>query len=1144
MDDDQTLNPSFINRFEIAWQSSPSPNIEDYLPSLGSDGYLGTLQELVIIDLEFCWKRQSSASSSLATSPSPVEAYVQRFPVLGDEPQLQKLVEEEFLIRHRYGDQPNPDEFVERFPQHGELLQKLANEIPTRPPVQFAVASSQVRPHPTIENYTLISAIGEGGMGSVYLAQQEHPVRRKVAVKVIRSGLDSREVIARFEAERQALAMMEHQNIARVFDAGATSQGQPFFAMEFVDGVPITDYCESRQASIPDRLSLFIDVCAAVQHAHQKGILHRDLKPSNVLIAEDEGRPVVKVIDFGLAKAVDSTELLTEKTIQTHVGQVLGTLKYMSPEQAATNEGDVDTRADVYALGIMLYELLTGETPLDESEIRNQGILTVLERIRDHEPVRPSVKFESNTSDSQVVSAGRSTTARALRQLLAGDLDWIVMKAIEKERDRRYESASGLADDVQRLLSHEPVSARPPSTSYRLQKFARKNRALVAFSSAMFLMLVAGIAATAWQAVRATNAEADAVRQKDIARGNAAKAESRRVEADELRGKEVTLRRDAESATQRAEDALNLLVNSFQTVDPRGGGLSNLLASDVIDLAWENLKSNAIKDPLTRAMVLRSLSPSYLGLGDVPKAVETAEASLQVCREHAAPGSKDVVQSVLRLATALLYQGDFESCENLLRDMLVEIHQRSVDERDQDQIAITQIQLGIVLTRIGKNVEAQYLIDSAIETMDNSPNKDEMSYTLALVALGEVHMGLGDHAQAVPILEKVIAFLRGKVGDFNPQTLRAMSSLAICQAEIGQLKQALQLHEEILVRARHAYPSTHRIPWIIGQSVAKTYLKANLKDDAIELLADLSNTHFAISNWAEATVTLEPLVELQMERAAKIHWQIAPPGTSNEEYEENEIEFGKLSSVWDNQLNLGVAYRNIGRFADSIEHLRNAVKGRSEYFGDTDINVQLSRKNLTGSLMAVSRPVEALEVMNEVIKFRNPDPKQFYNIRPYYQQRISLALWLHDAEQAREYLTEYQTVSPFDFQNTPGNTRAHMLNASVLCEAGDYKQAIAVASTAMNLYAVPEFEQARCRSMIAYCKAKENKSAETAPQAIEAFRVLESRQAEIYFQDLWFLVRSCEYVAEIFELGGDQKSVDEWKQHLQQLRESMVFRID
>lgn len=359
--------------------------------------------------------------------------------------------------------------------------------------------------------YKLLQQIGEGGMGVVYMAEQTEPVKRRVALKIIKPGMDTRQVIARFEAERQALSLMDHPNIARVLDAGTTDSGRPYFVMELVKGQPITQYCDEKHLTPRQRLELLVPVCQATQHAHQKGIIHRDIKPTNILVAEYDQHPVPKVIDFGVAKA--TSQALTEMTMFTGLGQLVGTLEYMSPEQAKVNQLDIDTRSDIYSLGVLMYELLTGSTPFDRRRLRSAAFDEMLRIIREEEPPKPSTRLSESTDSLPSISAQRQTEPAKLSKLVRGELDWIVMKALEKDRNRRYETANGFAADVQRYLNDEPVQACPPSRWYRFRKFARRNKGSVLAVSLVVLALIGGIIGTSWGMFRATEAEADAKRK-------------------------------------------------------------------------------------------------------------------------------------------------------------------------------------------------------------------------------------------------------------------------------------------------------------------------------------------------------------------------------------------------------------------------------------------------------------------------------------------------------------------------------------------------------------------------------------------------------------------------------------------------------
>ncbi len=444
----------------------------------------------------------------LVNGRSPrIENFLAEAPEANRNSLLTELLIIELEYRTQQGDEPQPKEYLLRFPQQERAVASVfAGRPSTRVPNQDTT-SIPVELPVTLANFRMIKEIGRGGMGVVWLAEQDRPVKRRVALKLINAELKAKDVIARFDSEKQALAMMDHPNIAHILDAGNTSDDRPYFVMELVDGIPITQYCDENKLNVDERLKLFIPVCKAVQHAHQKGIIHRDLKPSNVLVTVIDGEAVPKVIDFGLAKAVAPSTVLTDMTIQTEFGKIVGTVQYMSPEQASL-EGvdalDIDTQTDVYSLGVMLYELLTGSTPLDQESLKRHTLLKVLELIREHDTPRPSQRVNSSSTDvkSAICDLRRIDSAR-LKQLLRRELDWVVMKALEKDRSRRYQTANDLAQDLSNYLTGETVVARPPSTWYQVQKFARRNRGLVVALFAIGITLLAGITGTSYGLFRA-----------------------------------------------------------------------------------------------------------------------------------------------------------------------------------------------------------------------------------------------------------------------------------------------------------------------------------------------------------------------------------------------------------------------------------------------------------------------------------------------------------------------------------------------------------------------------------------------------------------------------------------------------------------
>lgn len=500
-------------------------------PSITNPAYRSlTDQQLSEID-ELC----DRFDQELVNSTGPrIEDFLIDAPESARDGLLAELLVMEFEYRVQQGEAPQQDEYVLRFPQlesviAGVFIDAEATRVPGNGTISIPVSVP-----PVMANFRLIEEIGHGGMGVVWLAEQDKPVKRRVALKLIKSELTSKDVIARFEGEKQALAMMDHPNIARVLDAGTTQDNRPYFVMELVDGIAITQYCDDNKLSVDERLKLFVPVCKAVQHAHQKGIVHRDLKPSNVLVTVIDGEAVPKVIDFGLAKAVEQNLLLPDVTMQTEFGKVVGTVQYMSPEQAelrGTDGEDVDTRTDVYSLGVMLYELLTGSTPLDKETLGRNALLKVLEIIREQEPPRPSNRLSSSSHDANsVVGDLRRLHPARLQQLLKGELDWVVMKALEKDLTRRYQTANDLAQDLTNYLTGETVAARPPSTWYQIQKFASRNRGLVVAIFAIGVVLLAGIVGTTYGLIRAnekTKLAEDKTREAGEERANAVEAKER-----------------------------------------------------------------------------------------------------------------------------------------------------------------------------------------------------------------------------------------------------------------------------------------------------------------------------------------------------------------------------------------------------------------------------------------------------------------------------------------------------------------------------------------------------------------------------------------------------------------------------------------
>ena len=614
--------------------------------------------------------------------------------------------------------------------------------------------------------YTMLEVLGEGGMGTVYRAEQSQPVKRQVALKLIKVGMDSRNVLARFDAERQALAMMDHPNIARVYDGGATETGQPFFVMEFVHGVTITDYCDHHRLSVDARLQLFVAVCQAVQHAHQKGIIHRDLKPSNVMVAEVDGRPTPKVIDFGVAKATEFS--LTDQTLGD-TGAIVGTPAYMSPEQADPSSMDIDTRTDIYALGVILYELLAGSPPLDASQFKRGALLEMLRMVREVDPSKPSTKV--STADAlPSIAANRGIDPGQLKRELIGDLDWIVMKALEKDRTRRYETANGLGADILRHLASEPVLAAPPSRSYRLRKFARKHRAGVIAASLVLLALVAGVAGTTWglfQARRSAQAEhrarldAQANEKKAVAAAEGerlarldAQGKKRLAEANEK--KAVAAAEEERKAKETVEDVLGFVEGKvFAAARPKGqeGGLGyDVKLADAITASLPSIEKGFAARPLTEARLRRSIGGSFLDLGKPEIAREQYEAARSIYRRLLGPDHPHTLASMNNLANSYAALG-----------------------RHAEALKLHEETLALRKARLGPDHP------DTLQGMNN---------------LAVSYNTLGRQAEALKLNEETLALMKSKLGPDHPHTLGSMNNLANALMAAGRTPEGLALLEK------------------------------------------------------------------------------------------------------------------------------------------------------------------------------------------------------------------------------------------------------------------------------------------------------------------------------------------------------------
>ena len=657
-----------------------------------------------------------------------------------------------------------------------------------------------------IGHYRIAELIGEGGMGVVYAAEQQEPIRRRVALKLIKLGMDTREVIARFESERQALALMDHPHIAMVHDAGVTGQGRPYFVMEMVQGVRITEYCDQHRLTTRERLELFIPVCQAVQHAHQKGIIHRDLKPSNVLVTLQDGKPVPKIIDFGVAKAIEGR--LTDRTLQTEHGKLIGTPEYMSPEQG-DRDLDIDTRTDVYSLGVLLYELLVGTLPFDPDRLRKAGYAEIQRMIREEDPLSPSTRISTLGDNSGLIAERRSTDPVALRRQLRGELDWIVMKALEKDRARRYGTASELAADVDRHLKHLPVLAGPPSTAYRARKFVRRHRMGVAVA-ASFLMLLVGFGVAMW------------------------------VERERVR----EARDQAERQLVRAQQVSSFLVDLFERTEGSAPG-HTITARELLDRKVERLGEELKDQPEVRAALMDAIGEAYQHLGIFDSAGPMLKEGLEIRRELLGDENLALSDSQTHLGVYYHKKSDFEAAEPLLREALA-TRRRHLDA-DHPAVAESLSLLGSLLNRMGEYAESEALLREALEIQRRAGRDDsrltatilselaalldkkgdydaaEPMYREALsVGRGSGHSTVrilgnfggmlynkGDYVAAEPILREALAEARERFGDEHPNVQTSLSNLALVLHHMGDYEAAESMYREGLALTRKTHGDVH-----------------------------------------------------------------------------------------------------------------------------------------------------------------------------------------------------------------------------------------------------------------------------------------------------------------------------------------------
>jgi serine/threonine protein kinase/tetratricopeptide (TPR) repeat protein len=669
-------------------------------------------------------------------------------------------------------------------------------------------------PGTRIGPYTLLEQIGEGAFGLVFLAEQQRPVRRRVALKILKPGMDTRQVLARFEVERQALALMDHTNIARVLDAGATDSGRPFVVMELVQGVPITEYCDEHRLTLAARLRLFLDVCQALQHAHHKGVIHRDIKPANVLVTRHDGAAVVKVIDFGIAKAL--RQKLTARTLFTGHGQMIGTPAYMSPEQAQSGGQDLDTRSDVYGLGVLLYELLTGTTPLEGARLSGAGYVELQRLVREEPAPRPSTRLAALGEAAAAAATRRGLDTKRLARLLAGDLDWVVLKALEKDRERRYDTPASFAADLGRYLRREAVLARPPSALYQLRKFVRRHRTAVLTGCAVAAALLAGAALATWQAVVATQAQ-----QKAVAAATA-----------EKRAKEQAQAREAETAAV-LDFVENYLLAFARPLGQDGGLGPDGTLRRAVEAALPFIEKRFAHQPLVQARLRLTLARTFTYLGDAKKAAAQNEAARAIYLAHLGPDHPDTLRSMYYLAINYAELGRHAEALQL---RLVTLQKRqAVLGADHPDTLRSMTGLANSYAALGRHAEALQLRQETLALQQRKLGTDHPDTLISMYNLAASYADLGKHTEALQLRRETLALHQVKLGPDHPETLRSKNALAVSQAALGRHAEAVKLYEETLELMKARLGADHPDVFAALHNLALSYAALGRHAEALQL---------------------------------------------------------------------------------------------------------------------------------------------------------------------------------------------------------------------------------------------------------------------------------------------------------------------
>ena len=861
--------------------------------------------------------------------------------------------------------------------------------------------------------YKLLQEIGEGGMGVVFMAEQKSPVRRKVALKIVKPGLDTRDVIARFEAERQALALMDHPNIARVLDAGSEKRGRPFFVMELVHGISITEYCNQAKLTTRDRLKLFIPVCHAVQHAHQKGIIHRDIKPSNILVTLHDGKPIAKVIDFGIAKAVDCR--LTEKTLFTRFGEFIGTPAYMSPEQTQLSGLDVDTRSDVYALGALLYELISGVPPFGTERFSGSSHDEVIRIIRDEDPPKPSAMISTLGAQLPTIAENRKTEPQLLENSVRGELDWIVMQAMEKDRTQRYESASDLARDIERYLDDEIVTARPPSTSYRMQKFFRRHWVAVAVSLAFTTVLVAATVVSGVLAWKANDAARAAKRML------MAEAEARReADAERENARVANATAEAEAIKAKREAAISSAVATFLNKDllaqanPANHPNRNVTLRTVLDRAAARIDGK-FEDPIVEAAVRSTIGETYRQLTEYKSAERHLVRAWDLYRDKLGNDSAESLAATNRLARLYIDQGKLVEVDKLLTGAL------SSGEKtlglDHPDVLESMTIAALLHHNRGQYHEAEILLTSVLARRRRLLGDSHRDTLMATNDLAYVFMSQGRYDKARPMLLDTFERILKQKNEWHPDSIAVAYNLASLHRSQGRVEEARDLEKKVLERVRSVFGEQHQKTLICLNNLAMSYFDDKNFEDAEPLFQKVLETqlHRLGEDHPDTLTTMHNLASLlqdlnRSEEAEAMYLKA---------WRGRRLTLGDIHpDTLATQNNLAYFYLTEARYEDAAPHYKQAATLTADRYGPDHLNTIISSTMHGYCQLQQGNPELAETIFRRVLSTGSIGSHHWlrYSIESMLGESLMLLGNLRDSEVALERslqgLTELQGQVP------------------------------------------------------------------------------------------------------------------------------------